>query len=94
MRTEEEIDAIHAGIREQSPDGLSYDEFKMATLRTADDEGRVYPPPLHGMADFRMVVKMGLIDGLLEYRGTHHTPFLPNHFITEKGRALLAGDGR
>jgi hypothetical protein len=69
---------------------MTYEEFKIATLKTADEEGRVYPPALQGFGTFQLVTKMSLLDGLLDYRGTRHTPYIPNHFINEKGRQYLA----
>lgn len=90
MLNDSEIDALHEDIRKRYPGGLSYEQFKIATLGTADDEGRVYPPPLEGFGTFQMLTKMSLFDRLLDYRGTHHTPYIPNHFINEKGREFLA----
>jgi hypothetical protein len=89
MRTEPEINALHEAIRYRFPCGLSYEQFKLVTLETADDEGRVYPPPLLEMETFRMLTKMSLFDKLLDYRGTHHTPYIPNHFINQIGRDYL-----
>lgn len=89
LRSESEIDALHEKIVERFPDGLNYEQFKIVTLETADEDGRVYPPPLVEMNTFRMVLKMAL-DGLLTYRGTHHTPYVPNHFISAKGRDWIA----
>lgn len=89
MKTDSEIEAMHQPIRVRYPNGLSYDEFKIETLQTADEEGRVYPLPLANMGTFQFVTRMSMIDKVLDYRGTHHTPLIPNHFINDNGREFL-----
>ena len=89
LLSDAEIDKLHADIRDRYPDGLNYEQFKRVTLESADEDGRVYPPELTGFGTFQMILKMSL-DGLLQYRGTHQTPYLPNHFITDLGRSALA----
>lgn len=88
MRTSEELDRMHDDVVRRFPAGLTFEQFRLVTLESADESGKVYP---HSLSDWikrqSMLFHMSLKEGLIEHRGRHDEPF--NWHITDKGRAWL-----
>jgi len=81
--TEEER---QAAVVAKYPSGLTAKQFRLATLESADEAGRVYPPWVKFTTGMSIIIGMQL-DGLLTRPGGHHSagPW----YITDKGRAAL-----
>lgn len=89
MRTREELDRMHDEVVERFPSGITPDQYRLVTLESADEDGKVYP---HTIGDpfkqHSMLLKMSWQEGLLENRGKgYNAPF--DWHITEKGREWL-----
>lgn len=89
MRTPEELDRMHDDVVRRYPGGLTPLQFRIVTLESADENGKVYP---HSVADwFRrqsMLFAMSWKEGLIESKNRHDEPY--DWRITDKGREWLA----
>lgn len=89
MRTAEELDRMHDDVVRRFPSGLTPDQFRLVTLESADEDGKVYP---HSIADVllqhSMLLHMAVKDGLIDNRGGGYNKPYDWH-ITQKGRDWL-----
>lgn len=87
MRTDAELDRRHDEIVAKFSGGISPKQWRIVTLESADDDGRIYP---HSLADpfkvYSLLIGM-FMDGLIQRRCRHDEagPW----FITDQGRKLL-----
>lgn len=98
MRTEADLDKLHDDVVARYPGGMTPEQFRIATLESADDddEGRVYPPSV-SCANQPLIQQSLLIgmwmDKLLDHyddksgRPQMHQPM--HYRITDAGRAWL-----
>lgn len=90
MRSSEELDKMHDAVVARFPESMTPHQFKIVTLESADEDGRLYP---HSIADWflqqSLLTGMWMLENLIEpgWRG-HHEPMWWK--ITNTGRAWLA----
>lgn len=81
----------HLRMMREHKGGISSEQYKKFVLSTADNDGRLYPPPLgDGFARYSILMGMVIVDKTVDIRSRHDEPI--RWYINRKGQAEVSGD--